>query len=188
MSNETTVTATATTATFEIGMIMAFYGETLPTNWLLCDGSEIPDNYGNLINQIGENTPNLCARVIMGEGTGEDSDGYFWPATMGNSGGEYFHTLLQTEMPSHQHLGWGQSYDSNWDTGRSENTGYRGSDDSDTDNYLYGSTFTGGNLNSDDLVATNNDTVTATAAGTTSGHNNVQPYFVLKYIIYAGTN
>jgi len=183
---ETGLTIPPTGGTIQIGSIVAYFGTTAPETWLLCNGDAIPSQYNTLISLIGNNTPNLCARVLMGAGTGKDVDGTSETVELGDTGGEFKHTLALTEIPSHQHFGFGESSTSNWGTGNSNVKTYTGTGDNDKDNYLYGSTFTGGTPG--DTVATSNGSVTGTSSGPTTAHNNVQPYFVINYIIYAGTN
>lgn len=75
---------------------------------------------------------------------------------LGSTGGEATHTLIEAEMPSHTH-----SYTYSNPTG---STG------------LYGGSYWGPS------------SVTGTTGGAGSGdpHNNMQPYYVVNYIIYAG--
>ncbi|HTF06109.1 MAG TPA: tail fiber protein [Bacteroidia bacterium] len=184
-NSETTLTSPPTGGTIQIGSIVAYYGTIAPDTWLLCNGDAIPAQYNTLISLVGANTPNLCSRVIMGVGSGKENNVTF-TVELGDTGGQYEHTLSLTEMPCHQHLGFGESSDSNWGTGRSSSTGYTGTGDNDKDNYLYGSSFTGGNPT--DLIGNTNNIETGKATGTTNAHNNVQPYLAINYIIYAGTN
>lgn len=92
-------------------------------------------------------------RVLMGSSTS-------YPA--GSTGGEYTHTLTEAEMPSHKHAGWGERSGRNGQ-GIGFGVAYQygrnnpGSDDSDTDNYLYYSSPEGGG----------------------QAHNNMQPYLVV---------
>jgi len=63
-------------------MILAWSGSvsSIPAGWKLCDGSN--------------GTPNLRDRFIVGAGSSY---------SIGNTGGEAFHTLTIAEMPSHHH-------------------------------------------------------------------------------------
>jgi hypothetical protein len=68
-----------------VGTIVAFYGEIpnklkrinehLKENgWLLCDGTQIPNNYKLLIKLVGERTPNLQGYFLRGSDTTNDID------------------------------------------------------------------------------------------------------------------
>lgn len=184
------------TAPVPMGTIVAFAlsKDSIPAGWLLCDGSAIPAQYTQLITALGSNnTPNLAGRTFIGTGApynGTQSDGTSagfntsnnWP--LGYTGGNYNITLAINQIPSHQHLGWGESGNSAWGTGNSATASYYGNHDHDGGNYLWGSTFTGGDPQN--KIATNNGTITGTAAGPTSSHVNMQPYYAINYIIYTG--
>lgn len=201
MAKETT-TATlqaVPTTGVPLGTVVPFFlsASSVPAGWLLCDGSPIPPQYQSLITALGSaSTPNLAGRVLIGTGipaTGTQSDGTNpnfnaannWP--LGYTGGQYQDTLTLQQMPSHQHMGWGEHSDNPWGTGNSTGRNYYGAQGNDTDNYLYGSTFTGGNIPADKVVGTSNGTVTGLTAGSTSPHNLMQPYYAVNYIMYAGS-
>lgn len=165
----------------QIGTIVAYVGVAAPSDWLLCNGTPIPTQYGQLRTLIGGNspvTPNLTGRTLVGAGTD-------WVA--GTIGGEASHTLSQQEMPAHQHFGWGVNGTNDWggSTGYSNQAAYTGSGKTDSKNNLFGSTFAGGAI-TNPIGTTNGQT--GTNPGATSPHNNMQPYYVINYIIYAGTN
>jgi microcystin-dependent protein len=165
-----------------LGTIVAFtLGlNNIPPGWLYCDGQSTS---GYALYSFMKITPVLSGLTLIGSGGSYK---------FGSTGGEATHTLLETEMPSHQHFGWGEAFESNWGNNgsniahgisQSVDRTYRGSGKTDEDNYLYGSTFAGGNL------VTTIDTTAGKAGlnrGTTSPHNNMQPYYVVDYIIYAG--
>ena len=96
--------------TLPIGAIIPYTSDTIPTNWLLCDGSEISrTEYSDLFNVIGTtygkgdgfttfNLPDYTDRVPVGK---DENDTDF--NTLGKTGGEKTHTLTIQEMPSHSH-------------------------------------------------------------------------------------
>lgn len=49
-----------------IGTVIAFAGKNVPDGWLLCDGLAISEKYTEARNIIGNNTPNLIRKYIMG--------------------------------------------------------------------------------------------------------------------------
>lgn len=100
--------------TLPIGSIAQFGGETAPTNWLICDGQAVSrETYSELFAVIGTtygdgngsttfNLPDFSSRSPMGLGTGTDGTNSE-TTTLGETKGEYEHTLTINEMPKHQH-------------------------------------------------------------------------------------
>lgn len=186
-------TSSASSTNVAMGTVVAFMlnSNNIPVGWLPCNGTTIPSQYQELITALGSSTtPNLSGRNLLGAGTTTDTNGVARTFNLNETGGEYSHELVISEIPSHQHLGWGGS-GTNWggETGYSTNNGYTGSGKIDSDNRLAGSTYTGGNILEDDTIPMDNsNTVTGTIPGTTSRHNIVQPYYTVNYIIYTGSN
>lgn len=188
--------------TIQIGTVVAYLGTSAPQDWLLCNGAAIPEQYGQLKALFGSNTPNLAGRTLIGTGIPANttqSDGTTpnfdaadnWP--MSYTGGEYNQTLNIQQIPSHQHFGWGDHGRNNWGvSGYSSGQGYTGSHNTDSDNSLFGSTFAGGQYAEANpavpTISVDNGSVAGTAPGTTAAHNNMQPYYAVNYIVYAGTN
>jgi len=159
--------------TLPIGAILPFGSDTIPENWLLCDGSAVSrTTYQDLFNTIGTsygqgdgfttfNLPDLRGRV----GVGKSSDTEF--DTLGETGGEKKHTLTVAEMPSHTH-------------------------DLTPNNNLYAYNF-GGTAETAVVIASDAgktqgryyQTISAAAKGGGEPHNILQPYIVTNYIIKA---
>lgn len=154
--------------TLPIGTIVPFGSNTVPENWLLCDGSAVSrTTYQDLFNTIGItfgqgdgfetfNLPDLRDKVPVGKDS-NDTDFNL----LGNTGGEKKHTLTIQEMPSHRH-----GHTNNlW----AQNEGY-------------------GNINVGPSTLANRANVVSTNSTTTGGgepHNILQPYIVINYIIKA---
>lgn len=154
--------------TLPIGAIMPYPSNTIPTNWLICDGSAISrTTYADLFNVIGTtygvgdgsttfNLPDLKGKVPVGlDSNDTDFD------NLGETGGEKTHTLTINEMPRHNHeIG----YDLRQDASSFANT-----------NSL--AFATGGSIRE--------ASIKTSYAGETQAHNNLQPYIVQNYIIKA---
>lgn len=145
-----------------IGTISMFYGTTLPSGWLLCDGSTITQqDYSDLFLLIGSNLPDLRGGVIVGSGTPpnqSDPSGYPITFMVGDSGGECYHQLNTSEVPPHTHTL------SNGDWSES------------------------GGGNDFPIPPGSTNTPTYDSFSQTDAHNNMQPYFVANYMIYSGVN
>ena len=151
--------------TLPIGAIMPFGSDTIPDNWLLCNGQAVSrTDYQELFNTIGItygsgngfttfNLPDLQGKIPVGK---DENDTDF--DTLGNTGGEKEHTLTINEMPNHSHMLQLRSYESASGTGQWHAT-YNGNESQSN----VGSWKTGGS----------------------QAHNILQPYIVQNYIIKA---
>lgn len=123
------------------GVILAWSGTvaTIPDGFHLCDGTN--------------GTPNLLDRFIVGAGSSY---------SVGATGGENYHTLTITEMPSHKHNVLSAGGSVNWQPQRGFRTG-------DTqDGYI-------------DKSANGLDWISYT--GGNQPHENRPPYYSLAYIM-----
>ncbi len=148
------------------GSVLPYAGASAPTGWLLCNGSAVSrETYASLFAIISTtfgvgngsttfNIPNLAGRVPIGVGTGTDANSAEDTFTLGGTEGEYEHTLVTDEMPSHTHS-LDQAYSSQGIDGAGSN--YKSLNSLTTD--LTGST------------------------GGDAAHNNIQPSLGLNYII-----
>jgi len=93
------------------GSVQGFAGNTAPTGWLLCDGSDVSrTTYEALFNIIGETfgagdgsttfaLPDCRGRTLVGSGTGAGLSS----RTIGDTFGEETHTQTIAEMAQHNH-------------------------------------------------------------------------------------
>ena len=155
--------------TLPVGAIMPFGSDTIPDNWLLCNGQAVSrTTYQELFNTIGTtygtgdgfttfNLPNLQGKIPVGKNANDtDFD------TLGETGGEKTHTLTINEMPSHNHQREQTGRALYWDEDLTE----------------MGGLTSGVNVQ----ISWNKDT---TNTGGSQPHNNLQPYIVQNYIIKA---
>ena len=183
------------------GSIMSFAGASAPTGYLLCDGAAISRStystlFGVLATTYGSgdgsstyNIPDLRGRVIAGQDDmggasanrltgltgGVDGD------VLGGSGGAETHGLSQAEMPAHRHLSVhgpltsNVPYYYNHPSGSALTGAFGGgtADDAVRESYTK---VTGG-------TAGENGTNTSLSSYSNTSHNNVQPTFILNYII-----
>ena len=82
-----------------VGAIIMWGGGAIPAGWALCDGGTYTTMDGGSLT-----TPDLRERFIVGAG-GDNPTVSGGSYGYGNTGGENFHTLTNSEMPSHNHGG-----------------------------------------------------------------------------------
>lgn len=168
------------TAGVPVGGLIPFYGTVAPAGWLICDGSTFSSTtYPALAAHLGGTTlPNIKGKVIVGL---DAAQGEF--NTLGETGGEKTHVLLESEMPSHNHEG---------DLGLG-NTSLDGDHD-----HFYQAGLGGGDvaltpgISNYNLLEETKTTDTAgdhthnlATNGSDAAHNNLQPYIAVPYIIRA---
>ena len=101
-SLEATVAALSVTPT---GAILMYGASAAPTGWLLCNGQST-DGYPALAAVVGANVPDLRGRAPIGYGTSSDTTNVPTPrTTIGATTGKETHTLVESEIPSHNHSG-----------------------------------------------------------------------------------
>lgn len=141
-----------------------------PKGWALCNGQFLPINQNQALFSLLGTTyggdgrvtfalPDVRSRVPIGQGP------QF--STLGQRGGEEFHTVIQTEMP--QHLHFAQVSKNNATTA------------TPTNNFLAGIISFGYNNNIASLTSIEPSTITAT--GGSQPHENRQPFTVLNMMI-----
>lgn len=162
-------TALGASNTFATGMLMPYAGATAPTGWLLCYGQSLDkDVEADLFAVIGYtyggsgqnfNVPDLRGRVVAGKDDmgGVSANRLTSPLNgdvLGGAAGSQSHTLTTAQLPAHTHY-------NDFSGGFFTYTGSGGSGGyvSSTQGRQSGST------------------------GNNQPHNNVQPTFILTYII-----
>lgn len=191
---------------FMIGSVFSTTRDPLPDYLLLCDGANYSgDAYPELYAIIGDEfrlgdgtfvVPNLQGKFVLGDLPPELIEGLdFVP---GDIGGEYDHVLSVDEIPSHTHTQDAHNHTQNAHNHTSPNhlhgvpsvnNGTIGANP-----ILLRSTAAAGiNTNTTNQTATI-DNATATNQATTAvnqntgggdSHNNMPPYYVLRYAIVA---
>jgi len=154
--------ATANTDT-PTGTITMYAGTSAPTGWLICDGGLYSTTtYATLFGVVSYTfggagstfaTPDLRGRAPIGVGTG----GGLTTRALADSGGEEDHQLTEAELASHKHTMNHPQYTAN----------DRNGDDS-------ANVF---------AVNTGTSTMDSENTGGDSGHNTMQPYLALNFII-----
>lgn len=161
-----------------LGEIKMFGGNFAPRNYALCNGQLLPlaqntalfallgTNYGG-DGRTNFALPNLQSRVPMHWGNGPG----LTPRSIGEVGGEPNITLLISQMPAHNHS---LNCNENGDGGPSPQS----------------NTFTGGERGGENAYANSSPSPTVAMAQTTAGftggnqgHNNMQQYLGLTFII-----
>ena len=178
------VTSSTISDTLPIGSVIEWYSDTIPDNWLLCNGQAVSrTDYSALFTVIGTtygtgngsttfNLPNKMGRVGVGKSNTSPYN------QLGNTGGETAHTLTINEMPKHGH----SSAVVNPSTGT-------GAYPATSFGYEYTSSNNG-------VVIPLTNTISASTSGYISStmtnyagggyaHNNMPPYIITNYIIKA---
>lgn len=178
MMQFTPVSGKSLVGTTPVGIISPYAGSSAPTNWLLCYGQAVSrTTYALLFAAIGTaygagdgsttfNVPDLRGRVVAGlDNMGGSAasrltgiSGSVSGTTLGASGGEEAHTLTTPEIPSHSHVQQYANAGSGVDNTQSSTAG---------------------------KTSPSASAMSTQSTGGGGAHNNVQPTFILNYIIYS---
>lgn len=181
-----------------VGAILPFGSLTPPIGWVNCEGQEVnrTGTYAALFAVIGDSygvgdgfstfiLPNLKTSVPVGYDSTITAFN-----TLGNTGGETDHLLLNAEIPKHKHvLDQGVDGAIFSDPGNHSHGILQGGIDPSTQGW---DVFAGGDVHNYTQNTLNNGGshrhIGNTGDGTTNGvlgqtHNNMQPYVVFNYII-----
>jgi microcystin-dependent protein len=188
-----------------VGCIICYAGQTVPSGWLFCDGSEVQKNkypylftiigntYGVASNSDNFVLPNLKERLPVGNSNVSNFQ-------LGNTGGNKTVTLGVNQLPSHTHTGTTNADGSHThtinDPGHkhsitTNNDDYNNSGGNPpgfagdsagkiTDNNLINESFTGITINAS---AQHTHEFTTNSTGSGDAVNVLPPYLVLNYII-----
>ncbi len=151
------------------GTIIQSAAVNIPNGWLLCNGDLLSRLiYANLFSAVGYtyggsdlsfNIPDLRGRSVIGAGTGSA----LTTRNLGDLGGAETHTLSVNEIPAHSH-----------EIKRRKNPDAGAYDTNDA----HQDESSAATTDREDL---GNFSTYQTGGGT--AHNNMQPYFVLNYLI-----
>jgi len=182
------------------GSLVPFAGTSAPTGWLFCYGQAVSrTTYVDLFTALGTtygsgdgsttfNLPDLRGRVIAGKddmgGASAnrltDQSGGLNGDTLGDSGGSETHTLTEAQLPAHTHTVNSVTVQAGTFSGTEGGGSFGGpfyasasGVESVTVNATTGTTGTGAASHTASLANT----------GSGAAHNNVQPTFILNYII-----
>lgn len=158
-----------------IGQVTLFAGDEIPADWLECDGTTyLRTTYPALYAALGDAfhvdadhfvVPDMRGRVPVGVDAAHTSP----PFDLGETGGEETHTLVTAETPSHSHTDAGHNHTEVTATPTAILIGAG----APAPSALPGVGITG------------TGTASIQPTGGDGGHNNLQPYLVLRYIIQA---
>lgn len=170
------------------GLLLPFAGSSTPVGWLYADGSAVSrTTYARLFTAIGVlygpgdgsttfNLPNMSGNIPVGIG---GTIG----ATLAATGGEATHVLTTAELASHTHGDSGHIHGiSDPGHNHSFNTG-AGSGGGSTATGTNNSTGSSGTAVNATGVSVNTGNANIQNTGSSAGHNNVQPYVAVNYII-----
>lgn len=157
-----------------IGELRLFAHDAYPKDWLPCDGRALAvADYQNLFGIIGYayggadaqfNLPDLKGRVVVGTGSWGPID-----YALGETGGAEQVALTLAEMPEHRHSLMAS-------TSRTTSTGPNGR--------LFGEARPGTlGVYTTTASLTNLHALSLGNAGSSTPHNNMQPYLTLRYCI-----
>jgi microcystin-dependent protein len=157
-----------------LGEVMLFAGNFAPVGWAFCNGQLLPISQntalfsllGTMYGGNGISTfalPDLRGRAPMHFGQGPGLSNY----VEGQAGGEEVHTLATAEMPAHSHAAYGDAANGVSDVPTNQLPARNPAGIP-----AYGAAATA-------QLASNH----IAAAGSSSPHNNLQPFLVINYCI-----
>ena len=90
---------------YPTGTILPYVGDEVPAGWLFCNGQNIPNDYfhQNLIDLVGNTTPNLNAVFLRGTGTRSVTEARNGNNTTKSYSGEALGEYGYDRNPDHRH-------------------------------------------------------------------------------------
>ena len=175
------------------GVISIYGGSVAPTGFLICDGTAYSrSTYSALFAVIGTtygvgdgsstfNVPDLRGRTPVGSGSGPG----LTSRTIGTLGGEETHVLSVAELAAHSHVDSGHTHTTT-DPGHTHSfigplNGPGGLSLPGGGNFTVSTTVTTGVAFTG--VSVNPSSANLQNTGSGSGHNNMQPWLAINYII-----
>lgn len=166
-----------------IGDISIVAFDFAPKNWATCSGQLLPIAQNQALFSIlgttygGNGTTNFQLPNFQGKTPVHVGQGFGQHFSLGQTGGEYAHTLTNSEMPAHQHLV------SNAGVVKAK-TGPLADQTSPVNNYFATNAAETKRFTAvpDTTMGTISSLTTATA-GSSIPHENMQPYLVLNFVI-----
>jgi microcystin-dependent protein len=164
-----------------IAEIYLFAGNFAPRGYAFCDGSLLSIAQNTALFSIlgttygGNGTtnfalPDLRGRVPIGAGNGPG----LTPRVQGEKSGEENHTLNSQEMPQHSHSATVGCVGGATAGNSKDPTGRVWAKDLGTASATYSNAATNANMA---------PSITVSTTGGNQGHNNMQPYLALNYVI-----
>jgi microcystin-dependent protein len=178
-----------------VGAVIAFGGKLIPDGWLECNGQEIsrvkfPELVEVLTNSktvMSARVPDLLQRFIVGAAPNSRYNNY----SLNSKGGEERVKLITAELPSHSHTSSISTSRTLYKKTKTNKTSFKdavGQLSMDmglggsskwkykTLNYIY-------HHSESSEYSSHSHSVTIGSAGNNRAHNNLPPYYALRYII-----
>ena len=162
-----------------VGSISPFAGAVAPPGWLLCNGASTA-GYPALIAIVGAATPNLAGRTLIGAGSAAGLTTRLLNAT----GGAETHVLTEAELANHNHgqTAHGHAGASAPSSGAIGEIGLQATGTGPFSLFEVATVQRDGKSGQISFAPQPN-VANIQSTGSSSPHNNMQPFYVVNYII-----